>query len=191
MSLFDDLLTEEFKLIPGTLGRYAITKTGVIYSYTRKKFKRLRSSKCRGYLKVYLYYQDTDTSTPYRKSAYIHRLLYEAFKEAITETMQIDHIDRNRLNNTLSNLRVVTKLQNGWNQQQSLTKEYIGVLHPKARPNTWLAQGNRQGMKRYIGCFDSPMKAAVAYDLAVIKARGIYAVTNLVHIADRLYGNHI
>ncbi len=41
-----------------------------------------------------------------------HRVIWEAFMGEIPEGMQIDHIDTNKFNNNLSNLRLVTDKQN-------------------------------------------------------------------------------
>ena len=43
---------------------------------------------------------------------YVHRLVYEAFNGEIPEGMELDHIDRNKLNNNPDNLRVVTRVEN-------------------------------------------------------------------------------
>jgi hypothetical protein len=48
---------------------------------------------------------------------YIHRLVGIAFLENINNCTDIDHIDRNKHNNKLQNLRWVTKQQNMWNQE--------------------------------------------------------------------------
>lgn len=44
--------------------------------------------------------------------ASIHRLVYETFVKKIPKGMQINHIDANKLNNSLSNLEPVTPLEN-------------------------------------------------------------------------------
>lgn len=44
--------------------------------------------------------------------AYIHRLVWEAFNGAIPEGMEIDHINNDRSDNRLENLRLVTKSEN-------------------------------------------------------------------------------
>lgn len=44
-----------------------------------------------------------------------HRLIWIYFHGDIPENMVIDHIDRNKLNNRISNLRLVTVQQNNWN----------------------------------------------------------------------------
>ena len=50
------------------------------------------------------------------KSVYIHRLLGIYFKsKPSSECTMIDHIDRDRLNNNLDNLRWVSRSQNGLN----------------------------------------------------------------------------
>jgi len=50
------------------------------------------------------------------KNIYIHRLLGLTFLPNVNNLPQIDHIDRNKLNNDLSNLRWVTKAENSQNR---------------------------------------------------------------------------
>lgn len=51
-----------------------------------------------------------------------HRVVYEAFYEKIAAGMDIDHIDTNRQNNSIENLRSVTRKQNCNNP---ITKERV------------------------------------------------------------------
>lgn len=48
-----------------------------------------------------------------------HRVIWEAAKGKIPEGMQIDHINHDRADNRLVNLRLVTHMQNGMNQSIS------------------------------------------------------------------------
>jgi len=49
------------------------------------------------------------------KSYYVHRLIYFYFTGIYTSEFEIDHINRNRLDNRLENLRLVTTSQNQCN----------------------------------------------------------------------------
>lgn len=51
-----------------------------------------------------------------QKLRFVHRLVWEAFRGEIPEGMEIDHRDRNRSNNALSNLRLVDKKTNCQNK---------------------------------------------------------------------------
>ena len=46
-----------------------------------------------------------------------HRIIWELFNGPIPETLLIDHIDRNTLNNRIENLRLVSRAQNNWNSK--------------------------------------------------------------------------
>lgn len=53
----------------------------------------------------------------YKKTKYlVHRLVLEAFVGSCPENMECDHIDRNRTNNHLTNLRWVTRSENNRNK---------------------------------------------------------------------------
>lgn len=65
------------------------------------------------------------TKTGYRKTdvfgkkKYVHRLILEAFTSVKAgENMFVDHIDRDRLNNKLENLRWVTPKENASNRKK-------------------------------------------------------------------------
>lgn len=57
----------------------------------------------------------------------IHRLVWEAFNGPISENMVIDHIDGNRSNNRLENLRLVSQSDNMYNAQRNGHKGQIPI----------------------------------------------------------------
>lgn len=59
-----------------------------------------------GYLIVRLYRDNV------KKRYYIHRLVYESFNGHIENNMEVDHIDNNKSNNSLSNLQLLTRKEN-------------------------------------------------------------------------------
>ena len=77
---------------------------------------------------------------------------------------QIDHIDRNRINNIFENLRDVTNTQNHWNEGYSKnnTSGYKGVYWYKPYKK-WKAQISVNGKHIHLGYFDIPEEAAKAY----------------------------
>lgn len=58
----------------------------------------------------------------------IHRLVYETFKGPIPEGFYVDHIDGNRSNNALSNLRLVTQSDNMYAAMKNGHSGQIPVL---------------------------------------------------------------
>lgn len=77
---------------------YFATSNGEFYSET----KHLKKGNINGYEYV----------TIDGKTKLVHRLMWEIFNGKIEDGMEIDHIDTDRLNNDINNLRVVTPSEN-------------------------------------------------------------------------------
>lgn len=65
-----------------------------------------------GYKTVCISYLD-ENGKHIRKYPTVHRLVYETFNGEIEEYMEIDHINNDKLNNSLDNLQALTKYENG------------------------------------------------------------------------------
>lgn len=77
---------------------------------------------------------------------------------------EIDHINRNRSDNRVENLREATRSQNNINKaiHPRNTSGFRGVSFlPKRRK--WVAQLRHEGRSKWIGYFDAPEDAAEAY----------------------------
>ena len=61
------------------------------------------------------------------KTFEVHRLIAKAFLD-VKIGKHVDHIDRNRKNNNLTNLRVVSVKENMENREFKLTDEYINKI---------------------------------------------------------------
>ena len=92
--------------------------------------------------------------------------------------MQIDHIDKNKLNNQKSNLRWVTRSQNAQNRlkKENLTSKYIGV---HSLGDKWVAQIGENGKTIYLGTYKHECIAALAYNKAARKIYGENAMINV------------
>lgn len=79
--------------------------------------------------------------------------------------LQIDHIDRNGLNNQKSNLRIVTARQNQQNLAKPKSSEYTGVCWNK-HAKKWMAHFCFKGRVRHLGYFKNEEDAGVTYLVA-------------------------
>lgn len=79
----------------------------------------------------------------------------------------LDHIDRNRSNNHISNLREASHSENQMNRtkQAKATSSFLGVSR-RAGNKKWKAQIKIYGKVKHIGCYDSEIEAAIAYNQA-------------------------
>jgi hypothetical protein len=108
--------------------------------------------------------------------------------------LQVDHINRNKLDNRRANLRLVTPSQNMANivkHPNACGDGFRGVSynHEGARGG-WKAQihglvRNGKRVSPYQGTYDTPEEAARAYDLAALERDGAYAVLNFPEDLDR------
>lgn len=95
--------------------------------------------------------------------------------------LQIDHINRNTLDNRRANLRLVTHQQNQFNKSLSSanTSGFKGVAFQKHSPTKpWRAFININKKKVHVGYYRTAYEAAEAYDEAAKIHYGYFAATN-------------
>ena len=111
------------KLIEG-YEKYSITEKGDVYSLKWAKKRKLKPQKAsqskKGYVQVRLY----DDSGKLGKLQYVHRLVWQNFKGEIPDGLEIDHIDGNPRNNSLTNLQLLTRRGN----LQKYNRKNQGIL---------------------------------------------------------------
>lgn len=112
---------------------------------------------------------------------YIHRLVWWICTgKEVPEDLMIDHIDGNRLNNDIDNLRLATALENQYNKfrQSNGTSQYKGVWYDSVK-GFWKASIRLHDKRLYIGQFDTELEAALAYDKYAIELQGEFAKLNI------------
>jgi len=92
---------------------------------------------------------------------------------------QIDHADRNGLNNQVSNLRICSQSENNANQslRKNNTSGFKGVYWCGSA-RKWISKINQNGKRTIIGYFSDKMDAAKAYDNAALQHYDKFALTN-------------
>jgi len=105
-----------------------------------------------------------------------HRILWEMAHGPIPEGLQIDHIDQNKCNGALINLRLATNQENSRNTSllPSNTSGVKGVYWHK-RDAKWQARIRNHGRKIDLGRFTTKGLAAVAYAKASIRLHGQFS----------------
>jgi len=135
---------------------YIIFKTGKVFSLKRNKFLK-PSIGNRGYLKICMCKKGQK-----RRTMMIHRLLGLLFIPNPGNKPEIDHINRNKTDNRLINLRWATRQEQGNNQKlrESNTSGCKGVTFTKSRQQ-WETRLRVDG-KKYQRYFKSK-EEAIAY----------------------------
>lgn len=92
--------------------------------------------------------------------------------------VQIDHKDRNSLNDKIENLRAATPSQNGANKKKAENKssKYTGVNISDGK--FWKASITYNNHKEYLGQFETQIEAAFAYNEAAKIHHGEFANLN-------------
>jgi len=120
-----------------------------------------------------------------RKLLYMHREILNT-----PAGMDTDHRDHNTLNNRQDNLRIASRLQNNQNQRKyEGSSRFKGVCWNR-RSSKWFAYIQSEGQRIHLGCFDSEINAALAYDAAARKYFGEFACTNFENNRIRKEAEH-
>ena len=113
------LQTEQWKYIPNFNNRYIISKEGQIKSATGvNKGKILTPSLDTN--KYQIICLQTDTGKKSRKLCRVHRLMAETFIRPLKEDEEINHINGNKSDNSISNLEIISRNSNN--------KKYIDFI---------------------------------------------------------------
>jgi len=107
-----------------------------------------------------------------------HRLAW-FYTHGVWPKGELDHINRNRSDNRIVNLRETTKQQNQYNAstRQDSTSGFKGVYFEK-ESKRWKAQGVLDKKRINIGRFSTPEEAARAYDRFALMNYGEFACLN-------------
>lgn len=85
----------------------------------------------------------------------------------------VEHEDRDHFNNKITNLRLATYNQNGFNLVYPNQHGYKGITYQLDRPiKPWLAQIRLHGVKTNLGRYETKEEAAEAYRQAAIAHHG-------------------
>lgn len=103
-----------------------------------------------------------------------HRIAWCHFYGEWPELL-IDHIDGDKLNNKISNLRLATKQENQWNSNiwKSNKSGFKGVFW-NSQKNKWQAKATKNYAGVHLGFFDDPLEASEAYKKYAEENHGMF-----------------
>lgn len=113
------------------------------------------------------------TRDAFGNTLYMHRLIMDVYDER-----EVDHKNRNCLDNRRENLRIATTSQNRMNRgkfEGSYSSPYKGVSQ---RGKKWRAQITLDKKVMHIGSFSTELEAARAYNEAATRLHGEFAKLN-------------
>lgn len=120
-------MNEIFKKIPIGDGRYSVSNTGNVYNTITGR--KLKPNTINGeYKQVSLF-----TSTDYRKSLLVHRLVANAFIDNPLSLPFVNHIDNDPSNNCVSNLEWCTASYNTQYSYDTGRVSLKGSNHPLSK----------------------------------------------------------
>lgn len=158
---------EEWNDIPGYEGRYQASTLGNIKSLNFNKTGKEKLLK--PIINNSQYYNIKLSKNGKVKTIQLHKIIAICFLNHIPDGMNevIDHIDGNKYNNRLDNLRVCSARDNvsfkNRKDSSNFTSKYIGVSFDNIT-NKWRSQIYFNKKKYHLGFFEKEIDAATAYN---------------------------
>ena len=151
-----------FKAIPGH-SRYEISDCGIVLDLETGKIISIYVNKGYSLCSIRL---ETGKHSIWK----IHVLLALTYIPNPDNKPEVDHIDCNKSNNSLDNLRWATRQEQVWNRVSQ------GWTQLPNRTNPYLVRiTNNSGKYIHIGCFGTSDEAQIAYEEKCIEFRGVFA----------------
>lgn len=108
-----------------------------------------------------------------------HRIIWKLAYGNIPNDLHIDHIDGNPKNNRIDNLRLATNQQNQLNRKtDSKRKHEIPFKGVYKHKNKYKSEIKTSEGRLYLGLFNTPELAALAYNEAAREHHGSHAQLN-------------
>ena len=136
---------------------YLIYNDGRVYSKNRNRFMKSQLNS-RGYYQVILWKNNKGKNIP------IHRLVALHYIALIDGKDEVDHIDRNKTNNDISNLRWVNRSENAINRRVQSNNKCGHKCIRLTRCNTYEVRIKRNCKTVYNKNFKTLEEAIVARD---------------------------
>lgn len=152
-------MEEIFKDIPDYEGLYQVSNLGRVKSFKCKKEKILKNS-----IGNHGYFRVTLIKNKESKSFLVHQLVSICFlnHSICGYNFVVDHINENKLDNNINNLRIVTNRYNVHRNRDNYSSKYKGVSLDK-KTNKWLTQIQINGKRKRFGLFNTEYEAHLKY----------------------------
>ena len=140
-----------------------------VYSNYKKGYLKPNTHE-KGYYEIHL------CKNSKKKIFKLHRLVYESHFGTIAEGMQVDHIDNNKQNNNIENLRLVTQSQNQMNtktQKNNLSTGYKCIS--KTKWNTYKVRIKKNNKVVYCKTFKTLEEAILNRNIKLKEFHEQYA----------------
>ena len=162
---------EEFLPIDG-FDNYSISNFGNVKNSKTNRILKLKNHR-QGYKEIQLYKNGKC------KKFKVHRLVGISFLENPDNKPMIDHIDENKANNNVKNLRWATRKDNSCNRgkPKNNTTGFKGVSFYKPL-NKYKAYININGKIKHLGYYETAEQASKIYDDKAEKIHGNFFYKN-------------
>ena len=91
---------------------------------------------------------------------------------------EIDHVNGDRCDNRIANLRVCSRTENNFNREDYAGRSGLKGAYFDPRSRNWYSKIQVGGWQKFLGVFDSPEEAHEAYKEAVEVIAGEFAYHN-------------
>ena len=171
LDILKDLHYEFFLPVDG-YDNYFISNHGNIKNSKTNKIMKQKTAK-NGYKRIGL------SKNGNVKYFLIHRLVSIAFLENPDEKPKVDHIDENKTNNNVKNLRWSTPKENKYNQGKNKNNKsgYKGVCFDK-QLNKYKAYININDKSKHLGYYETAEEASKAYETKAKEIHGEFYYKN-------------